>query len=222
MQHVKVTKTETYKDSQGDHTVCKGKLVLIIPEHKTGDEGYFRFYNGVYFKPIIISEIEIILAKDKVYDVDNKQIKEAGIDEKYILNENFKVLSLPENFSPKHIQAIIDGKLKDGDEVFVECEKQIISACTCDTMEKGSGCHFKTYDGIDYNCLKRFENNDYWKQWNEIKLTINHIKLFPVNKKEDTVSELKWALNTLFDNYNAGTTLSQDNYSKIEQLTKKI
>lgn len=32
-----------------------------------------------------------------------------------------KILALPENFSPKHLQAIVDGKTKDGDKVLVEC-----------------------------------------------------------------------------------------------------
>ena len=29
---------------------------------------------------------------------------------------------MPENFSPKHLQAIIDVKIKDGDEVYVEVD----------------------------------------------------------------------------------------------------
>lgn len=34
----------------------------------------------------------------------------------------FKILALPEHFSSKHLQSIIDGKLKENDEVYVECE----------------------------------------------------------------------------------------------------
>lgn len=38
----------------------------------------------------------------------------------------YKVLALPEHFSPKHLQAIVDGKMKDGDKVLVETESLII------------------------------------------------------------------------------------------------
>lgn len=35
----------------------------------------------------------------------------------------FKILALPEHFSPRHLQAIVDGKLKDGDKVLLEVEE---------------------------------------------------------------------------------------------------
>ncbi len=34
----------------------------------------------------------------------------------------FKILALPEHFSPEQLQMIVDGKLKNGDKVLIECD----------------------------------------------------------------------------------------------------
>lgn len=126
---VKVTNTVSHKTSQGDVLVTKGKLVLI--HVKPGEDGFFM-KNGV-FKPIIISETEKIEGGDWYYA--NKTLFKAdeklyeGNDPNTVKNQ-FKILALPEHFSPKQLQAIVDGKLKDGDEVYVECIKQWIGSTT--------------------------------------------------------------------------------------------
>lgn len=96
-------------------------------EHRMG------FVKGIgkYLKPILISETEKIEIGDWVFDSMNKTIHINNNDELinirtkgHELKRFFKILALPEHFSPKHLQAIVDGKLKDGDNVLVECEQE--------------------------------------------------------------------------------------------------
>lgn len=79
---------------------------------------------GRYVKPILISETEKIEVGDWYYfdggEVKNLlQLKEPMT----YTEERYKILALPEHFSPKHLQAIVDGKLKDGSIVLLECEE---------------------------------------------------------------------------------------------------
>lgn len=110
--------------------------------------------------PIIISEIEEIEVGETIYNNYTKLLEVAtklqidgGEEDKY-----FKLLALPEHFSPKHLQQIVDGKLKDGDEVFVECEKEQVMYYPDGAIIGGS-------------------NKDAY-----VKLTNGHIKLFPVKQ----------------------------------------
>lgn len=98
-----------------------------------------------WFKPILISETEKIEVGDWALYQHPKQIGIAPPAIFKIVNPNYslhepshrveheggfgviegykKVLALPEYFSPKHLQAIVDSKLKDGNKVLVECEQ---------------------------------------------------------------------------------------------------
>lgn len=112
-----VTDTVSHKTSQkGDSVVCaKGKLILIKPN-------YLSSRGIMQNQPIIISETEKISDDEKInggifYDSHYKNIRND-----YVGLSNHKILALPENFSEKQNQAIADGKLKDGDEVLIECE----------------------------------------------------------------------------------------------------
>ncbi len=144
---VKVTKTELFKDSQVETIVCRGKLVLlfntnIYPEigqiGKILSDGRLilnnmtpkdRNYSGAdcgVITPIIISEKEEIEVRDnKCYDPNIERVITQNSSFQLKMCKEVvkakKILALPENFSPKHLQAIVDGKLKDGDEVLVEC-----------------------------------------------------------------------------------------------------
>ncbi len=159
MKTVKVTKTETYKDSQGEHIVCKGKLILL----KLYDED---IKNGNY-KAIIVSEIEKIEVGDMYLRSGQiGELKDFEDNVKYV-NDRVgqfgfrKILALPENFSPEILKDIVDGKLKDGDEVFVECEEILEN----DVIDNGT--NYKEF------FIKQIKlNKD------------NHIKLFPINKEE--------------------------------------
>jgi len=120
---IKVSKEiQEVETSMGAKKCVEGKLVLITE----GMSPYDRAANSdeiviedMYYKPIIISETE----KEKdghalVYDAVSEQI----LREPYIDSDCYKILALPEHFTNKQLQAIVDGKLKDGDKVIVEVE----------------------------------------------------------------------------------------------------
>lgn len=86
---------------------------------KIGLEGNNDYWLGKI--PIIISETEKIEVGDWVYYQDDNVIFKCEHPNLIGVGE-YKVLSLPEHFSPKHLQAIVDGKMKNGDKVLVECE----------------------------------------------------------------------------------------------------
>jgi hypothetical protein len=135
-------------DAKFDVPVAEGKLVLV--ECKSEEALLFRLLSnqeeikprfwltggkvvkglGTYCKPIIISETEKIEVGDWHYhkevnnigQVTNQEMADfinIGHRERGIV---FKVLVLPEQFSPKDLQAIVDGEMKDGETVLVECE----------------------------------------------------------------------------------------------------
>jgi hypothetical protein len=124
----KVTKTEQYRDSQGEHLICRGKLVLISIEKDPKEIGITIF--GVCYKPIIISEAEAIEDGDFGFDSLSREIIEVSgkalyFNERRTNDTDFwKILALPEHFSPEQLEDIVNGKLKDGDEVLVECENK--------------------------------------------------------------------------------------------------
>lgn len=207
MSEIKVKQTELYKDSQGEHIVCKGKLVLIeIKTHKIskGDlvynEAIENFQVQSYnvskesntintalklFKPILISETEEIEVGDKYlmkfndkWELMNPCIDKSEADR---CNSNdltgkscFKILALPEYFSPKHLQAIVDGKLKDGDEVFVDCDQYASTTIfgRIDAEERAALYYIISLDSNNY--IKLFpvikeityhgKPIEYWKQ----------------------------------------------------------
>lgn len=162
MSQIKVKTIEQYKDSQGEHIVGKGKLLLIEQKNSLGPiTGYYGNNKlrlteldrpmvncgDYYIKPIIISEIEEIEVGDKllydneIYTLEDKSTltpevtlnlrRNSDSETNFILGRtNFievyradcnKILALPEQFSHKHLQAIIDSKLKDGDECLIKC-----------------------------------------------------------------------------------------------------
>lgn len=190
----KVRKTETYKDSQGEHIVVKGKLLLIyidkyFPEigmigsnnvhplflwtnkHNQYTKDLVEYQKTKCVLPIIISETENIEVGDRYFhpftqnihvcNTENIEFIKNSTSDKYL-----KILAIPEQFSPKHLQAIVDGKLNSGDEVYIKCEVDLNKIPT---------------QFIEY-----------------IKLTNNHIKLFPVNKE----SEKLYSKNEILEKVN--------------------
>lgn len=129
MYQPKVKNTQWYTDSQGEHIVHEGKLVLM---KYTLDKEVFVNIEGAYKYPIVVSETEEIEVGDKVlyanstYDVIRIDEHNRPIvmleDEEAQLAIWDKVLALPNQLSEKHLQAIVDGKMKDGDDVYVECQ----------------------------------------------------------------------------------------------------
>jgi len=101
-----------------------GRLFLCEPFLGINSDGDSK---GKCYKPIIISETENIESGDKWWMpftgdiIHTKEDKDYGAFEPNGMGK--KVLVLPEQFSPEHMQAIVDGKMKNGDKVLVECEK---------------------------------------------------------------------------------------------------
>lgn len=82
-----------------------------------------------YLKPIFISESEKILDGDWI--LLNGQIQKAGRDgvrnweeaTKFHNWSCYKILALPEHFSPQILSKIVSGELKDGDKILLEVEE---------------------------------------------------------------------------------------------------
>lgn len=108
---------------------CKPEEALIYLPVWKYEENKLRLFDikdvhpsAIYkaYKPILISETEKVEEGNWVLGKDNTifQWKTSfPLPNKTV----FKILALPEHFSPKHLQAMVDGKLKEG-KVAVETE----------------------------------------------------------------------------------------------------
>lgn len=167
--NIKVKQTENLDG----RIVTRGKLVLIETKEVadilkwkkdskiTGRAIQYIQADVNYIRPIIISETEEILIGDSYLQIltsGKKCVNVADeitveIIKEQIVCEVFKILALPEHFSPEILQMIVDGDLKDGQDLWVECEEkpEIIAKF-----------------GIDF------------KDEYVIKLINNHINIFPI------------------------------------------
>lgn len=105
-----------------------------------------------YITSILISRTEKIEVGELVYLVKDKVITESNHNlehyEDYEVMRNYcKILALPEHFSPKHLQAIVDGKLKEG-KCLVECNEggclNYTENKTCKTPCDTPFCYYPT------------------------------------------------------------------------------
>jgi hypothetical protein len=84
-------------------------------------------YGGATINPIFISKTEKIEVGDWVYDraghqkVYIKEFDALAVDGGNCSDWCVKILALPDHFSPKQLQDIVDGKLKDG-KYLLECD----------------------------------------------------------------------------------------------------
>jgi hypothetical protein len=172
-----------YQASSKSVPVVEGKLVMV--PYNT-DKPLNKNYTLLdCFKPIIISETEKIEVGDLIYHRTGKFILECiKRDEVYIYHKSLidgtkgnnyepyyhKALVSPEQFSSKHLQAIVDGKMKDGDKVLVECEKG----------------EWVCYD----HCTPEEKCDKYQEQL--IKLSSQgHVTLYRVEEKMYTIDDVK-------------------------------
>ncbi len=165
---VKVRNIDTHITSQGGHIVCEGKLQLIKSKEVENSNVYV---NNIGHTSYIVSETELIHSEDKV--LYKGEVLTASINRGYYLSTYEytsvdvrtdsckKILALPENFSPKHLQAIVDDKLENNDNVLVECYPKVMQFNQSMT---------------DFNLIKLNKQS--------------HIKLFPVKKKDDLADRL--------------------------------
>lgn len=157
--------------------VTEGKLILI--ENKK--------HPNLFPTTIIISETEKIemdvtqtlnLISGVIF-IPNSFTHEGYFDldgNCYIPEHCKKVIALPENFSPEIIQDIVNGKLKNGDKVFVKCSMK--------DREEWMG------DSVNG---EPFMMEDYFIRLNRK----NHIELF--SKEEGKKRELKNAFRLYFE-----------------------
>lgn len=87
------------------------------PQHHDGYGGEPRDY----YKPILISRTERIEVSDWFYSTEFNTIDQLASNGVIDRTKCFKILALSEHFSPKHLQDIVDGKLKEG-KLVIECE----------------------------------------------------------------------------------------------------
>lgn len=166
---VKVSKTEPY----GNAIVCRGKLRLIEADNglfSQTERGEFNLMpNNVTipkgYNPIIISKTEKVVVGDMVNNAYQEIIDYTEELEKIYGKYDCcftKILALPENFSTETLKCLIEGTIKDGDEVFIECEKELKN----DVVEDGSK----------------------YIEWTESKIKLNkenYINIFPAKKEVD-------------------------------------
>lgn len=100
--------------------VAEAKLILVQTNDTTG---YSLLLKDDLYKPILISETEKPEEIDDYYDPHYPGNLRHGTNNAIEGGYKKKVLALPEHFSPKLLQDIVDGKLKDGDKCWVECEE---------------------------------------------------------------------------------------------------
>lgn len=113
---------------------CNRYEALLRKAHGEGQYWILLNSNGwlndddKFYKPILISETEKIEVGDWMLS-HNRIICQAAnnilVNMKSVDGARcYKVLSLPEHFSPQQLQMIVEGKLKDGDKMLVECESK--------------------------------------------------------------------------------------------------
>ena len=112
---------------------CDPKESLLAKYNSVGGISYSNgkaTLAGTYYKPILISLTEKIEVDNWSYDTKTNTIRKCedneGIDELRLYGGSkrcFKLLVLPEHFSPQTLQDIVDGKLKDGSKVLLEVEE---------------------------------------------------------------------------------------------------
>lgn len=182
---------------------------------------------GKYLKPILISRTEKIEEGDwrirmDVASNDSEFIVKCDLPSSGVIEEVerdniereiykrpfYKILALPEHFSPKHLQAIVDGKLKEG-KVLVECGEP----CQLDKdYEGGYDCAYCKRKGMDFG--------DCTSKDNVIKLnSSNHITLHKVEDDIDVLEIVTKAMKRLAVYY-TGSESSQIYGQSIDKYAK--
>lgn len=147
-----------------------------------------------------------------------------------------KIISLPQNFSPKHLQAIVDGKIKDGDTVLLECQELIPLTIKGDGLikevtEEPKGYFIKLNDKnqITIHPAVKEKNNkinlskeellDFCERYHRIR------KMRPVKESdawfEKNVSKFLFTLLTIILFFSAGTLWADGKQNTIDSLIKR-
>jgi len=202
---IKVNNTQIYSrtnENTYDFTsvpVVEGRLVLIdisgskvqIDSMQHKDAGTIYITGRGWAKPIIISETEKIEDGTDAY-LNNAIVRATAGNRATKITElgGKKILALPEHFSPEQLQMIVDGRLKDGDKVLVECDgKPIYPGC------EGYQCNHPL-DPVEYTCdNEKCANGCIKEEFIEFIKLSPHISLYPIEEKMYTldhfITELK-------------------------------
>lgn len=136
---------------------------------------------ATYHKPILISKLEEIEVGDWYYCKEEEVVLQADYEPKG--EDIYKVLALPEHFSPKHLQDIVDGKLKEG-KVVVECEESI---CICGEKENH---HINHDESLLHRPIEEVLCNECGKFFLPYQIKLNpHITLYEVEEKMYTLQQ---------------------------------
>ncbi len=163
-----------------------GKLMLLPITEEDHNQ-------AEYLKPVLVSESEKIEVGDWVLvRIDSRlQKKDIIIQANKIdtfAEDTFKVLALPEHFSPVDIQSIVDGMLKDGDNVLIECTSEYYPSQGHGT--KGFTSTRIKLTSSNHIILHKVEEKMYTREelWNSV-LTYN--KSLPSFGTKHTIDDLK-------------------------------
>ncbi len=97
-------------------------LFMWTQAHIDGFKNLIEYQTTYYIQPILISLTEKIEKDEWFYWAGTTKQIQRSVYGSESGHPVFKVLALSKHFSSKQLQAIVDGKLKDGDKVLVECE----------------------------------------------------------------------------------------------------
>lgn len=186
---IKVKETKIFEDELAHEDVLVVEAKLVLVPCKVEDKPIlFRNSQGKFslgikepvsmWNPLLVSETE------KIYDGDwrirldvqstdyeflirchipssniIKEVHRDNIEREIYKRPFYKVLALPKHFSLQQLQMIVDGKLKDGDKVLIEC----YNSCPCQldrcenliySIKLNSSNHITLYriDSISNNC----------------------------------------------------------------------
>lgn len=96
-----------------------GGFIIWTKDHEEMKDDLFEYKNKNPFQPIIICDDEIKNG-EWYYDIESNTI--TNKEEDHYNCPCKKILVLPNQFSQEFLQAIVDGKVKDGDKVEVDME----------------------------------------------------------------------------------------------------
>lgn len=176
---MKIIKVQNVIHGNGSYFVS-GKIVFIY----TSNEPMRRISGTSFLKgitPVIITEEKGIELGNSIFLADEIILIDSEVNVLLANNgTSKKILALPEHISPAHLQAIVDGKLRNGESVLVECEFYE----TEDEIKKGYRVKFNA-DNVVFDIVKDEKNpyllevgKEYWfkyfpakGRWYKAKIT---------------------------------------------------
>lgn len=125
--------------------VAECKLVLVTaPDGKN-----YLNLDGNWLNPYLVSEEEICETGEMYLSSIKREIKPKR---EGVAQAGDKILAFPEQFPPTVLEAIVKGKIKDGDSVLLQCEEDWRNEPLCESTGKcqeTEGFKGTEHEGID-------------------------------------------------------------------------